>query len=74
MFSEHMGLVFFDPRAWDSFLRAPLAKLWIDETCRLEMEIRNGERWIKPVPGNDDDIDYDRIWAAAVADKVYYWL
>lgn len=62
MFSEHMGLVFFDRRLGNHSDECSLAKLWIDETCRLEIEIRNGEHCIKPVPGNDDNIDYDRIW------------
>ena len=43
------------------------AMIWVDEDCRLEMEMINGERWVRPVIGRIDRVDYDEIWKEAAA-------
>jgi hypothetical protein len=44
-----------------------MAKLWINEKYHLEMEVKDGDRWMTLVAGNvHEDKDFNVIWTEAV--------
>jgi hypothetical protein len=66
VYSEEMALVVEKEPEYGKIGGARFGKIWIDEKYGLELEMKDGKRWIRPVAGNEDEIDYDEIWTEAV--------
>jgi len=51
----------------DEDRRVEMVKIWINENYHLEMEMKDGERWLRPVAGNlHENKDFNVIWGDAL--------